>query len=234
MRTLRSTSIILAVIALALIVAPVAMANSVTYNTTIGTTATNFSGATGSLSQFDPSLGTLTAVKITLTGNGSTVLTVTAQNPDYATVLTALYTDVGLLLTDPGDVAVHNLQTVTGGPAVDEFDPLTVNYGFPYNSGSQSLNSGDLSVTQTLNSNLSSFIGLGTVTFDLAGAASTTESFTGGEFIAGQNTDAGAGVTIEYDYTPPPSGTPEPGTLTLFGTGLLGLAGALRLKLKSR
>jgi hypothetical protein len=34
-------------------------------------------------------------------------------------------------------------------------------------------------------------------------------------------------VTVTYNY----SGlTPEPGTLTLFGTGLLGLAGLLRRK----
>jgi hypothetical protein len=57
-----------------------------------------------------------------------------------------------------------------------------------------------------------------------------TSSVTGGAVGNAETTLAGADVNITYDYTPPPSDTPEPGTLTLFGTGLLGLAGMLRRK----
>jgi PEP-CTERM motif len=231
MKTLRNSSIItLGFIALALLVAaPAAMAGTISYTNTISPTATNFPGVTGTLNQFDPSLGTLTSVEITISGIGSTVLTATANENGNPTVFSEIDTTVGLLLTDPGDAAVHTLQTVTGGPAVDSFDTLTVYYGFPYNSGPESLNPGNNAAAQTLTSNLGSFYGLGNITFDLAGSASTTVSFSGGNATSGQTTSAGADIQITYDYNEGPV-VPEPGTLSLFGTGLLGLAGMLRFK----
>jgi hypothetical protein len=70
------------------------------------------------------------------------------------------------------------------------------------------------------------------VSFALSGTSPVfyTGSVSTGYLAAvGGTTDAGGYATVTYDYNPP-SGTPEPGTLTLFGTGLLGLAGLVRRK----
>jgi hypothetical protein len=231
MKTLRNSSIItLALVALALLVAaPVAFANIVSYSGSIAPELTNFPPppATGTVQQFNPSLGTLNSVQITLAGGGMTDLTVSAIDPASPTVFTALFTDLALELTDPSDADVATLENMSGGPSVSPLHPITVVFGSPYDSGVDTL--AGLAGSQTLNSNLSSFIGLGDVTFDLAGAANTTESFTGGDFTAGQTTNAGAEITVTYDYSTGPV-VPEPGTLSLFGTGLLGLAGMLRRK----
>jgi hypothetical protein len=229
MKTLRSTFIVLSIVALALILAPVAMANTETFSTTIGPTLTSFSGQTGTVAQFDPTLGTLTQVIITLSGGGTTDITATAGNPTTPTNFSQLATSVAMQLTDPTDAAVNPVANELGGVAgISSFSPLVVTFGTPYDSGVLSMTGTPAS--QTLTSSLTSFIGLGLVTFDLAAIATTTTSSTGGNFTAGQVTDASGGVTVEYDYNPPPTGTPEPGTLTLFGTGLLGLAGMLRRK----
>lgn len=76
MKTLRNSSMItFALVALALLVtAPVAFASSISYSGNIGSALTNFSGSTGTVAQFDPSLGTLTSVQITLAGSGTTDL----------------------------------------------------------------------------------------------------------------------------------------------------------------
>jgi hypothetical protein len=53
----------------------------------------------------------------------------------------------------------------------------------------------------------------------------------GGNLTPSQITNAGVDVSITYDYTNPgPPVIPEPSTLSLFGSGLLGLAGMLRYK----
>jgi hypothetical protein len=229
MKTLRSTFIVLSIVALALIVVPVAMADTETFSTTIGPTLTNFLGQTGTVAQFDPTLGTLTQVIITLNGGGSTDIHATGNNLGNPTSFSQLATSVAMQLTDPTDGSISLIANELGGvPGLGPFTPLVVVNGTPYDSGVLAMSG--TPVNQTLTSSLTSFIGLGNVTFDLAALATTSTTSSGGDFSASQITDASGGVTIEYDYNPPPTGTPEPGTLTLFGTGLLGLAGLVRRK----
>jgi hypothetical protein len=67
--------------------------------------------------------------------------------------------------------------------------------------------------------------------FSLSATGSSTVSANNGDGFAAYTTSAGGAVKIDYNYSGnPPPGVPEPGTLSLFGTGLLGLAGMLRQK----
>jgi hypothetical protein len=228
MKTLRNSSLItLVIVALALLVAaPVAYADSETFTATITPNPTNFSGVTTTLPQFDPSLGTLTSVTVTLNGNGVTDITAT-ETADIATTVSTLLTNVGLTLTDVS-VGLNLSESMTGQPLVGGnpisiTNPLLIAALGHYDSGSLALMG---TQTDQVFGGLSGFIGLGDLTFDLAGNALTTQSFSGGNLNTTQATSAGGGVTITYDYDT--GNVPEPGTLSLFGTGLLGLAGMLR------
>src|ERR1035441_2809199 len=157
MKTLSNSSLItLVVVASALFVAaPVAYADSETVNGTIAPALANFPPPTtaGTVSQFDPSLGTLTSVQITLSGSGTTDIAVTATSGS-PTVFTVLSTDLGLTLTDPIDADVSTLESMSGGPTIPG-GGLTVVNGTPYNSGLDTM--GGTPGSQTLSSNLSSF-----------------------------------------------------------------------------
>src|SRR5271157_5290805 len=182
MKTLRNSSITtLAVVALALLVAaPVAMADTETFSGIITAAPTNFSGSTVNLPQFDPSLGTLTSVTVTLAGNGITDLTAT-ETADIATQVNTLFTGVALQLTDVtvGLSLGASLtgQPLVGGLPIGPFNPLFIAALGTYDSGSLALAGIQ---TDQLFGAPAGFIGLGDVTFDLAAIATTTQSFSGG------------------------------------------------------
>lgn len=92
-----------------------------------------------------------------------------------------------------------------------------------YNSGS--------GITDPLN--IASYLGTGTLT--LTGNASTSTSITGGPVTGGTvSGTASANVTVIYGYTPlSTTTTPEPATMALFGTGLVGI-GLLRRRMSRK
>jgi hypothetical protein len=231
MKTLRNSSLItLATVALALIVAtPVAKASDLIYVVSFPSTATNF-GATdlGLIPLFDSSLGTLNSITLTFAGGVTGTIQFTNNGTDPSNVsghdngtltLTSSNVDLGLLFPSPLNVTTNTvtdtlLASGTTGPlhAVNGTNGGT----------SVSVNAVDFSVLEA--------VGGGTIDdlFFVAGNGSSTVSAGNGDGDAVYTTDAAAALKIDYNYGGSP--VPEPGTLSLFGTGLLGLAGMLRHK----
>jgi hypothetical protein len=239
MKTLHNASLItLAVAALTLLVAsPVAMADAFTA-TLAGSTSTSetytatTTQALTELSdtlifpQFNPSLGTLQSVEITLSGSGSSNITGSSTT---SAILTELFTHSAFTLTGGGqtlDLYLVGGPTSTGSPAYTLTPSVTITsagYNGTYTMNGSPVDSG------LLTSGLSAFSGTGDIDFNLVTFTQLTTSFSTGNASLTQATTEGGTVTITYDYSETPTpGVPEPGTLSLFGTGLLGLAGMLR------
>jgi LPXTG-motif cell wall-anchored protein len=61
--------------------------------------------------------------------------------------------------------------------------------------------------------------------FTIGYDTTTSESITGGggNIVATQSSTTAATYTVIYNYTIPQTGSPEPATMTLFGSALLGI-----------
>ena len=194
---------------------PAAFANSVgpiTTSTPIPLTLTDWSGSL-SFSQFNPSLGTLTAVELAFSGGLQTQLTVT-NNSDSAlsgnatTEVQITVQDAGSNLTAP-ELSIYSTAYSYSLGAGD-------NTTSPVLTGSDSSDN-----TYTLGAVLSEFTGLGTISLPASTFTQTLLANTGGNTAASQATDANLTGTVTYTYTPVV--TPEPSCVVLLGIGAFGL-----------
>jgi len=212
--------VLLGLFAAAVILLP-GIANAGTINlsyitsTPIGSTGTDWTG-TLAFQKFDPALGTLNSVTIDLSGSMSTQLTVT--NDGSSSSDGSAKTELQITVQDVG----NNLTA----PAVDvfspifDFSPLAVNETKISGWLTKTYSSSDLYTTAAV---LSEFTGAsGNTVLDASTLTTTWLSFTGGNILASQVTNASLTGTVTYNYTP------EPATMAMLGFGALSLAARRR------
>jgi hypothetical protein len=183
---------------------------------------------------FDPALGTLNSVTITFQGgeNSSFVLKNTAPGSETFAYQESLNyylnnsnSAIGALISSlaPTTVNVNN-------PSITLASGQSISYG-PF-TASTSVGS----VTITNAAELALFEGVG----NLSNFLVTTKTFTsysggGGNESTSDTSFADSTITVDYSYDAnPPAVTPEPGTLGLLGTGILGMAAVLRRRFLQR
>ncbi len=193
---------------------------------------TDWSGASISVPQFNPSTGTLTSVSVTFEGDIQSLMILDNDNNTAVTVIGSTNTNIfgsfaGLSLlvnptTSTGPVTLGPNETTTppdvdgpgdGGP--DEVGPIPL-------AGSD---------TQNFTPALGAFIGAGTLTTTGLGTlAGFGVSGGGGNVDVSVSTEARARITVVYNYDT--TQTPEPASLALMGLGLAGM-GLLRRRQRS-
>ena len=220
--------------AMVLSAAGLSNAATISFNVSQGPQLTDFN-YTLVLPKFDSLLGNLTAATLKFTANddiSSLNLTNTSgtnQTFRYVSsadfLLTGNTADSTLLGTD---LAVTNFNSgfITLGPsgsgACPAATPSSACNSVTYAPPSASLNTGFVSVN-TLAAYIAS---LGNTDFTLSGFTSTSTTFTGGggNISSAQVTNGTATAVVTYTFDPtPPVGTPEPATMGLMGSALLGL-----------
>jgi len=195
-----------------------------------GPAATNFSGKDmGSIAQFNTSLGTLDSITVDFTGSISGNVTLTNNGVSTSNVNGSELAYFALGSTN------SRLNTYLSGYQLNDVSTNVVTQDLAAGAtGEKTAVSGQGTKTFQIDAaDLAFFEGTGSIDpFDLTAMASVNTSADDGDGNANYNASAGGVAEISYDYTPapppPPGVTPEPGTLGLLGSGLLGLAGLLR------
>lgn len=186
------------------------------------------------LNLFDPSLGHLQSVQITVTGqlvggwqyeNTSLTKPSTAFTANYAMDQTLEITQGALSYLSMATSAATNGMVILSMPKYDG----TIDGSGTSGAAIPIINATQSQVfTYTTAPTLAAFIGLGQTDFQIAANESdtiTTQSKPG-NFWLGTTSQGAATIDIQYTYTPTVAAVPEPSTIFLLGIGglVLGFA----------
>ncbi len=184
------------------------------YDDMLEWTTANFD-ETLSVSQFDPALGTLTLVTLTVTLDHLSVAEGELLNEEFSGTYTyTLNWDVSL--SGLGSTLLQLADSAGGGGTLDPFDGTQDNLGPSGFSAGYPSNDLAMLFYGPLDSGFSDFLGTGTVDLNLSAVGSATFSGTVFPFEATQVTQAAGTVEVCYDYIP----IPEPVGLMMLASGL--------------
>lgn len=172
------------------------------------------------LDQFDSKLGTLTAVDITLFGQGVSSASVT--NTAAQTQVFRFSSVLDLLFSGPaiGDTVSIPLFDTNGFISIDT--ESTLDLGSVDESAQRVLSVGA--------ADFGAFVGSGKFNLGCVSFVSNATGGGGGNVRVEQSTQAGCGASVAYTYDAsavqpqPPAAVSEPGSMALTGLGLFGIA----------
>ncbi len=174
--------------------------------------------------RFDSSLGTLTSVTLGLSSSIQVVMTVTNSAPEASS---------GTARTE----VQFTVQDVGGNLITPEIDSSTPSFAYDLGPGS-SVTSGTVTKTGTSTdvytsaAILAEFTGPGIIILPASTFTQIWLTNAGGQTFATQVTNGRLTGTVTYEYTlAGETGVPEPSTMLLFGSALIGLAVLLRTRL---
>jgi hypothetical protein len=174
--------------------------------------------------KFDPSLGVLTSVHFTLTGYEEAGFSFTDLSSSANTF--TIVSNGTVILTAGGPTLIQALPTITQSGSVAA-NGTTSSPGYPARTLTNSITTPDTVYTDA--PTLSLFNGPGSITLFTSAHTSDASSAQGDNQRSILTRYIGT-ATVQYDYFT--SSTPEPATMALMGSALLGL-GILRKKTRS-
>jgi len=170
-------------------------------------------------------LGSVGTVKIDDTGMNQVAVTIT-MNPGFSLKLPG------------GDIAFNGISGLTGGSASDVNGTAGL-VGFAGLSFQQFFAGKNISQFGTFAFDFANIQGgphgvvsADTLTFVLTGQGLMADEFTGVAIHFCTASGGGSGPQTGYASNGPITSVPEPGTMSLFGMGLIGLAGIVRRRIR--
>jgi hypothetical protein len=198
---MKKFSVTLIALAAALAISPAVLANPITINGSIGLNGNSLGGT--------PSSPSWTGTTFTLPEfTGQTLATVASDSGTFS------YLGADTVVVTPSSGVYPAGFTLTLSDPGEFSFVSTGAFTVEHDSGNSLV-----------------LTGLGTVTDNASDTSPAAVTFSLQDSNDDYGMNGGATWTIDLTAPPPPTPTiPEPGTLTLFGSGLLGLAGMLRRK----
>jgi hypothetical protein len=175
---------------------------------------------TPTFTQFDPSLGTLTAINLTLTTNVNNTYFFDFSQVSSATTITETNGSPGptISIFGPGATVVAGSPgTVSGNAIFTAVQPVDMNEILTESSGTYTQTTNYTNFYSTVLTDTAGFIGTGSVVLDAEAFAYSTfhsDNGNGGGYVL---TDAGATVSLYYTYT---AAVPEPSSSVLMALGI--------------
>ncbi|SDW30147.1 VPLPA-CTERM protein sorting domain-containing protein [Albimonas donghaensis] len=194
-------------------------ASAATFNA-VGTSSGAISGdgtVTVTVSEFDPSWGTLDSVSLLVFSTASTASIVITNNGG-TTETSTVKLNSSLTIAD-NDGLIDSIFPASPYASSDstgavELDPSESSGSLPLSTASSVGSSYLISLVDESN-----FVGVGTYSFGFT-FDTGFETETGSNFTVAGSSLSDANVTVQYNYTAPPSAVPVPAALPLLGGGL--------------